>query len=45
VLEQEWVNLKMEYQLMEFEVTHFILNKKKWYHVCLGSWNLISHKK
>jgi hypothetical protein len=45
VLEQEWVNVKMEYQLMEFEVMHFTFNKKKRYYVCLGSWNPISHKK
>ena len=45
VVEQEWSNLKMEYQLMEFEVTHFAINKKKRYYVRLGSWNPISHKK
>jgi hypothetical protein len=45
VLEQEWLNLKMEYQLMEFEVTHFTINKKKRYYVRLGIWNPISHKK
>lgn len=45
VLEQEWLNFKMEYQLMEFEVTHFTINKKKRYYVRLGSWNAISHKR
>jgi hypothetical protein len=42
VLEQEWLNLKMEYQLTEFEVTHFTINKKKRYYVCLGTWDPIS---
>ncbi len=45
VVEQEWSTLKMEYQLTEFEVTHFTINKKKRYYICLGSWNPISHKK
>jgi hypothetical protein len=45
VLEQEWLNLKMEYQLMEFEVTHFTINNKIRYYVCLGTWNPIPHKK
>ncbi len=33
VLEQEWLNLKVENQLMEFEVMHFTINKKKRYYV------------
>ncbi len=45
VLEQEWLNFKMEYQLMEFKVTHFTINNKKRYYVRLGSWNAISHKR
>lgn len=46
VLEQEWSNFKMEYQLMELEVTHFTTrDKKKRYYVRLGSWNVISHKR
>jgi hypothetical protein len=43
MLEQEWLNLKMEYQLMEFEVTHFTINEKNRYYVRLGIWNPISH--
>ncbi len=46
VLEQEWMNFKMEYQLMEMEVTHFTtMDIKKRYYVHLGSWNAISHKR
>ena len=30
---------------MEFEVTHFTINKKKRYYIHLGTWNPISHKK
>jgi hypothetical protein len=30
----------MEYQLSEFEVTHFTINKKKRYYVCLGTWSV-----
>jgi hypothetical protein len=44
VLEQEWFNMKVEYQLMEFEVTHFTINKKKRYYIRLGTWNSVSHK-
>jgi hypothetical protein len=32
LLEQKWVNLKMEYEMMDFEVIHFTINKKKRYH-------------
>jgi hypothetical protein len=35
----------MEYQLTEFEITHFKINKKKWYYVNLGGWNAIPHKR
>ena len=44
MLEQEWFNMKVEYQLMEFEVTHFTINKKKRYYIRLGTWNSVSHK-
>ncbi len=44
VLEQEWLNIRVDYQLMEFGVMHFTINKKKRYYVRLGTWNAVSHK-
>ena len=43
VLEQEWLNFKCEFDLADFEVTHFTIKKKKRYYVRLGSWSALLH--
>ncbi len=43
MLEQEWLNFKCEFDLADFEVTHFTIKKKKRYYVRLGSWSALSH--